>query len=219
MGSRGAPTSAGVTKPDWRTHRLGSTPKSAASALPSFREVRTGAAEGVIPALLIGALSGASPFVPADGGGRLPPGGRRVGDAAAAAAAASPAVGHRRARSIGLQQHRLVPRSTRFPRAMAVAGSCPSGAQAVREVDLLRAAQSGAMCGDNQLVRTAAADWSARCPAATPVPNHAAWQARRSHVDRRLGAPQRWTISCALTALSSQGAAACPSADFGHLHC
>ena len=141
--------------------------------------------------------------------------GRRIADAAAAAEA----VGHRRARSIGLQQHRLVPRSTRFPRAMAVAGSCPSGAQAVREVDLLRAAQSGAMCGGDQLVRTAAADWSARCPAATPVPNHAAWQARRSHVDRRLGAPQRWTISCALTALSSQGAAACPSADFGHLHC
>eukprot|EP00964_Phaeocystis_antarctica_P088645 scaffold56433_cov35-Phaeocystis_antarctica.AAC.1 len=102
---------------------------------------------------------------------------------------------------------------------MAVAGSCPSDAQAVREVDLLRAAQSGAMCGGDQLVRTAAADWSARCPAAMPVPNHAAWQARRSHVDRRLGAPQRWTISCALTALSSQGAAACPSADFGHLHC
>ena len=145
--------------------------------------------------------------------------GRRSGRRIADAAAAAEAVGHRRARSIGLQQHRLVPRSTRFPRAMAVAGSCPSGAQAVREVDLLRAAQSGAMCGGDQLVRTAAADWSARCPAATPVPNHAAWQARRSHVDRRLGAPQRWTISCALTALSSQGAAACPSADFGHLHC
>ena len=96
-----------------------------------------------------------------------------------------------RCRAICLQRHRLVPRPTSIPRAMAFAGSCPSGAQAVREVDLLRAAQSGAMCGDNQLVRTAAADWSARCPAATPVPNHAAWQARRARVDRRLGAG--WT--------------------------
>ena len=64
MGSRGAPTSGGVSKPDWRTHRLGPTAKSAASALPSVREVRAGAAEGVLAALVVGAaLSGASPFV------------------------------------------------------------------------------------------------------------------------------------------------------------
>ena len=52
-----------MSKPDWRTHRLGPTPRSAASALPSVREVRTGVGEGVLAALFVGALSGASPFV------------------------------------------------------------------------------------------------------------------------------------------------------------
>ena len=54
---------------------------------------------------------------------------------------------------------------------MAVAGSCPSGAQIVRNFGLLRAAQSDDVCVVNWLVRSLPADWPARCPASTPVPN------------------------------------------------
>ena len=54
---------------------------------------------------------------------------------------------------------------------MAVAGSCPIGAQIVRNFGLLRAAQSDDVCVVNWLVRSLPADWPARCPASTPVPN------------------------------------------------
>ena len=73
-------------------------------------------------------------------------------------------------------------RELRFPRVVP---------QPPQIVDFLRAAQSGGMCGGERLVRTAPADWPARCPAATPESRvHANWwQARRARVDRRLGAP------------------------------
>ena len=76
---------------------------------------------------------------------------------------------------IGLQQqHRLVLRPTGFLRAMAVAGRARAGrkCQIVREVGyLLRLDVRRSQVSGDRLVRSAAADWPARCPAATPVPN------------------------------------------------
>ena len=71
---------------------------------------------------------------------------------------------------IGLQQQhpRLVPRPTGFLRAMAVAGRGRAARKSfVRLIFCVRRSQ---VSGD-RLVRSAAADWPARCPAATPVPN------------------------------------------------
>ena len=76
---------------------------------------------------------------------------------------------------IGLQQqHRLVLRPTGFLRAMAVAGRARAArkCQIVREVGyLLRLDVRRSQVSGDRLVRSAAADWPARCPAATPVPN------------------------------------------------
>ena len=38
-------------------------------------------------------------------------------------------------------------------------------------VGMLRSAQSADACGGNRLVRSVPADWPARCPTPTPVPN------------------------------------------------
>ena len=75
---------------------------------------------------------------------------------------------------------------------MAVAGSCPSGAQIVRNFGLLRAAQSDDVCVVNWLVRSLPADWPARCPASTHVPNREpvplGRRAEHAWIHRRLGA-------------------------------
>ena len=71
----------------------------------------------------------------------------------------------------GLQRHRLVPRPTSIPRAMAFAGSCPSGAQILLDVDLLRAPQCRRQCGGNRLIRSAPANCAGRGHLLTPVPH------------------------------------------------
>jgi hypothetical protein len=64
MGSGGAWTSGGVSKPDWRTHRLASTPTpKPPSAPPTARPARTAVGEGLAAALLVGALAGTSPYM------------------------------------------------------------------------------------------------------------------------------------------------------------
>ena len=102
---------------------------------------------------------------------------------------------------------------------MAVAGSCPIGAQIVRNFGLLRAAQSDDVCVVNWLVRSLPADWPARCPASTPVPN-------REPVPLGRRAEHAW-IADSVQALHRRTAgsdvqpgsrpAASPSADLGRL--